>query len=106
MFLWAFKEMGRLGNTERGVNKDGKEYYPFALINEHISRIDEDFWFINGIFGFIFLKNYQYLFFYVPNSIYLSSVISLEFVLKLKLASLKVGQSLVSFARKRSKTAV
>ena len=31
------------GMTQRGTDADGKKYYPFALVDGHISRIDEGY---------------------------------------------------------------
>ena len=43
VLLQAFNEMDRLGVTERGTDKGGKEYYPFALVDGHVSRIEQNF---------------------------------------------------------------
>ena len=43
VLLQSFKEMDRLDVTERGTDEDGKEYYPFALVDGHVLRIKQDF---------------------------------------------------------------
>ena len=43
VLLQAFKEMDRLGVTERGTDEDRKEYYPVALVDGQVSRIEQDF---------------------------------------------------------------
>jgi hypothetical protein len=39
----TMQRMDELGITERGFNEDGTPFYPFMLIDAHISRIGEDY---------------------------------------------------------------
>ena len=41
VLLQAFKMMDDLGITKRGVDEHGKAYYPYILLDGHISRIEE-----------------------------------------------------------------
>ena len=43
VLLQAFKMMDDLGITKRGVDEDVKAYYPYILLDGHISRIGEEF---------------------------------------------------------------
>ena len=39
VIMQVFKTMDNLGITERGVDKDGDPYFPYVILDEHISRI-------------------------------------------------------------------
>ena len=39
----AFKKMDELGITQRGVDESGTTYRPAAVVDGHISRMEEDF---------------------------------------------------------------
>ena len=43
VLMQAFKMMDDLGITERGIDEDGNPYFPYIILDGHISRIGELF---------------------------------------------------------------